>query len=308
MNPATPPRWTEDELEEQLAVSATAFCEERIREPIEQYREVFDDYAARIRALLDGTNNLTNWADALEIILSDDVGLDALRYLAGPPISADDLRTLAQASLAPGRLREDPEMAARVLQVVLTSLDAKRFPWVAEQRRPEQMELRAAALASASLMATQRVQTDRRSLAKFQQENRVADYLVKISLTEVGTREIRTSDDAPGRGSFCRECIFGDRKADLVVRLHDARLMPIECKVSNSATNSVKRLNNDAVVKAETWIKQFGTRQTVPTAVLSGVFKRHNLIQAQQAELTIFWAQDLSPLGEFIGSTAEAAR
>ena len=308
MNRTTPPRWTEDELEEQLSVSATAFCEERIREPIEQYREVFDGYAARIRALLAGTNNLTNWADALEIILSDDVGLDALRYVAGPPISADDLKTLAQASLAPGRLHDDPKMAARVLQVVLTSLDAKRFPWVAEQRRPEQVELRAAALASASLMATQRVQTDRRSLAKFQQENKVADYLVKISLTEVGTREIRTSDDAPGRGSFCRECLFGDRKADLVVRLHDARLMPIECKVSNSATNSVKRLNNDAAVKAEAWIKQFGTRQTVPTAVLSGVFKRHNLIQAQEAGLTIFWAHDLNPLGEFIRSTAELAK
>ena len=308
MNPTIPPRWTEDEFEEHLTVSATAFREERIREPIEQYREVFDGYAARIRALLAGTNHLTNWADALEVILSDDVGLDALRYVAGPPISADDLKTLAHASLAPSRLRDDPKMATRVLQVVLTSLDAKRFPWVADQRRPEQVELRAAELASASLMATQRVQTDRRNLAKLQQENKVADYLVEIGLTEVGPREIRTSDDAPGRGSFCRECMFGDRKADLVVQLHDARLMPIECKVSNSATNSVKRLNNDAAVKAEAWIKQFGTRQTVPTAVLSGVFKRHNLIQAQEAGLTIFWAHDLNPLGEFIGSTAELAQ
>lgn len=93
MNPTTPPRWTEDEFEEHLTVSATAFREERIREPIEQYREVFDGYAARIRALLAGTNHLTNWADALEVILSDDVGLDALRYVAGPPISADDLKT-----------------------------------------------------------------------------------------------------------------------------------------------------------------------------------------------------------------------
>lgn len=308
MTAAEPPRWTESEFEEHLALSATEFREERIREPVEQYREVFDGYAARIRALLAGTDCLTDWADALEMILSDDVGLDALRYIAGPPISADDLRTLAQASLAPSRLRDDPKMAARVLQVVLTSLDAKRFPWVAEQRRPEQMELQAAALASASLMATQRVQTDRRNLAKVQQENQVADYLVKIGLTEVGTREIRTTDDAPGRGSFCRECMFGDRKADLVVQLHDARLMPIECKVSNSATNSVKRLNNDAAVKADAWIKQFGTRQTVPTAVLSGVFKRHNLIQAQEAGLTIFWAHDLDPLGEFIGSTAGLAR
>ena len=76
--------------------------------------------------------------------------------------------------------------------------------------------------------------------------------------------------------------------------------MPIECKVSNSATNSVKRLNNDAAAKASAWIDYFGRGQTVPSAVLSGVFKRHNVVQAQAAGLTIFWAHDLQPLGDFI--------
>ena len=73
--------------------------------------------------------------------------------------------------------------------------------------------------------------------------------------------------------------------------------------MSNSATNSVKRLNNDAAVKAKAWIKQFGTLQTVPTAVLAGVFKKHNLVQAQDAGLTIFWSHDLSPLERFVNST-----
>lgn len=300
MSPIEPPRWNDQQFEEQLTVAEAAFREERLREPAEQYREVFEDYAARVRALLAGTDHLTNWADAFEIILSDEVGLDALRYVAGPPISADDLKTLADASLAPGRLRHDPEMAARVLDIVLTSLDAKRFPWVAEQRHPIPAERQAATMASASLMATQRVQTDRKNFAKTKQEKRVADYLSGIGVTHVGPRNIKTSDDAPERGSFCGECMFGDRKADLVVRLYDGRLMPIECKVSNSATNSVKRLNNDAAVKAEAWLKQFGTLQTVPTAVLSGVFKRHNLVQAQEAGLTIYWAHDLQPLGDFI--------
>ena len=298
-----PPRWSDQQFEEQMTVAKGAFCEERLHEPLEQYREVFDEHAARVRALLLGTDQLTNWTDAFEIVLSDEVGMDVLRYVAGPPISADDLKTLADASLAPGRLRNDPEMADRVLEVVLTSLDAKRFPWVAEQRQPDPAEQQAATVASASLMATQRVQTDRKNLAKTKQEKQVADYLSGIGMMHVGPRDIATSDDAPSRGSFCGECTCGDRKADLVVRLYDGRLMPIECKVSNSATNSVKRLNNDAAIKAEAWIKQFGTLQTVPTAVLSGVFKRHNLVQAQDAGLTIFWAHDLQPLGDFILST-----
>ena len=303
MSLTEPPRWNDQQFEEQRTIASAAFCEERLREPVEQYREVFDGYAARVRALLDKTNNPTNWADGVEIILSDSIGLEALRYLAGPPISADDLKTLADASLAPSRLRNDPAMATRVLKVVLTSLDAKRFPWVAELRHPGESELRAAALASASLIATQRVLTDRKNLAKTMQEKQVASYLASIGLTEVGPREIRTSDDAPGRGSFCGECMFGDRKADLVVQLYDGRLLPIECKVSNSATNSGKRLNNDAAVKAKAWIEQFGTRQTIPTAVLSGVFKKHNLVHAQKDGLAIFWAHNLSPLGDFITST-----
>ena len=40
--------------------------------------------------------------------------------------------------------------------------------------------------------------------------------------------------------------------------------MPIECNVSNSTLNSVKRVKNDAAVKAETWLKDFGTTQVVP--------------------------------------------
>lgn len=102
---------------------------------------------------------------------------------------------------------------------------------------------------------------------------------------------------------FCAECLLGERKADVVVRLHDSRLMAIECKVSNSATNSVKRLNNDAAVKAEYWLKMFGTLQVVPAAMLSGVFKVMNLEQAQQRGLALFWAHDLDKLGAFIEST-----
>lgn len=76
--------------------------------------------------------------------------------------------------------------------------------------------------------------------------------------------------------------------------------MPIECKVSNSSTNSVKRLNNDAAVKAVSWKVDFGLRQVVPSAVLSGVYKLHNLIDAQDSGLAIFWSHDLTPLTQWI--------
>jgi hypothetical protein len=83
--------------------------------------------------------------------------------------------------------------------------------------------------------------------------------------------------------------------------------MPIECKVSNSAVNSVKRLNREAAGKAESWIGDFGKKQVVPVAVLSGVYKLHNLLGAQERGVVLFWTHDLRALTEWIDATRPAA-
>ena len=176
MTPIDPPRWSDEQFDEERQKALETFREERLRESAEQYLEVFDDYAARVRVLLTQTDDLSQLSDASLDILTDADLLGALRYLAGPPISEDDLKTLASASLSPGQLRDNPEMATRVINVVSMRLDSKRFPWVVEQRVPNAAERAAAAMASASLMATQRVQTARRNLAKSNQEAIVRNF------------------------------------------------------------------------------------------------------------------------------------
>jgi XamI restriction endonuclease len=131
----------------------------------------------------------------------------------------------------------------------------------------------------------------------------VKDRLIQVSFQEVPPRDILTLDQAPALGEFCGESLFGSRKADIVIRLWDRRVLALECKVSNSSTNSIKRLNNDAAVKASVWLSEFGTAQTVPAAMLAGVFKRNNLKQAQDRGLTLFWSHDLDELVAFIEST-----
>lgn len=158
-------------------------------------------------------------------------------------------------------------------------------------------------MASAALMAASRTQTRRRTVGKDQQEAMVKEALKALGFTEVASRKIPNISHAPAPGEFCGESTLGNRKGDIIVRLWDHRVMPIECKVSNSSTNSVKRLNNDAAVKATSWKVDFGVLQVVPTAVLSGVYKLHNLIDAQSRGLTIFWAHDLKPLTDWITGT-----
>ena len=272
--------------------------------PLEDYLEAFDEYQGHFEVVLETTVDLTELDTTALDVLGDPRLLEAFRYLAGPPISEDDLKVLADArSLTRRTLERTPELVQRLIGVVRQVLDRRRFAWVVEGREPTEAERNAAVLASAALMAASRTQTRRRTLGKDQQEEMVKVALRELGFTEVASRTIRTISHAPSPGQFCGESVLGNRKGDIIVRLWDDRVMPIECKVSNSSSNSVKRLNNDAAVKASSWKTDFGLRQVVPSAVLSGVYKLHNLRDAQERGLTLFWAHDLGPLTDWITRT-----
>lgn len=299
-----PPTHSDAELEKDRLAATELFRRERLEEPVEEYGELFDKYQGTVEELLEATVDLSALDDKALDLMSNDQLTEALRYLTGPPISTDDLLVVAEASsLKPEKLKKDPETLARIIQVIRNALDRRRFTWVSEGREPTEAEKNAAIIASAALMATQRSQTGRRHLGKRQQEQQVEDILIGAGLTKVKTRSIPTLQKAPKPGEFCRESKLGNRKADFVVGLWDDRVLAIECKVSNSATNSVKRLNNDAAAKAEAWKKDFGEVQVVSAAVLSGVYKHHNLVDAQKRGLTLFWAHELQGLVSWIEGT-----
>lgn len=299
--PAAPIR-TPEELSADSEKSIEVFRNRRMEEPLEDYLEAFDLYQEVVEELLESTLDLSD-ADKLVDVITDPKLLDAFRYLSGPPISEDDLKTVAEAVLTPSRLKGDVGMAKRVAHVVMNGLDRRRFPWVVEGREPNEAERGAAVLASAALLATRRLETTRRNVEKHRQESAVMDALEAAGLEKVEPRKIVVLANAPQPGQFCGESLLDNRKADIVVGLWDGRTMPIECKVSNSATNSVKRLNNDAAAKAVAWREAFGNAQVVPSAVLSGVYKLHNLTDAQSKGLSLFWAHDLGQLTDWIETT-----
>jgi hypothetical protein len=299
-----PPRWTEAELEAGRQRAIADFRRERVDEPIEAYRETFEEKQSVFEELLEQTVDLSRARDQALDILSDARLLEAFRYLAGPPISEDDLRVLAEATrLSRSTFRADPALPLRVVDTVLAVIDRQRFPWVTEGREPTEAERASAVLASAALLAAQRAQTRRRNTGKKEQEQRVEELLLSINFKKVKPRTVNTMADAPVPGEFCRESKLAGRKADRIASLWDHRLMPIECKVSNSQLNSIKRLNNDAAVKAYSWREDLGDVHVVPTAVLSGVFGLDHLLDAQRRGLTLFWAHDLGKLAAWIDQT-----
>lgn len=301
----SPARWTTEELTEDAATSAAQFRAERLAVS-DSWETHYRQARSKFEQLFESLGDL-NPASITDSELAKAYGLglgEALRYVAGPPISDDDLQVIADAaSVAPGVLKKDPQAARKVFEVIERVIDTHRFPWIKTQTSPTAHQRDAALLASSVLLAAQRIATERRIDGKDGQENRVKDYLRSLGFTEVPPTMITTIVKGPQPMEFCAECQLGERKADVVVRLHDTRLLALECKVSNSATNSVKRVNNDAAVKAGYWLAAFGTTQVVPAAVLGGVFKVMNLEQAQARGLALFWSHDLEKLGQFIEST-----
>jgi hypothetical protein len=196
-------------------------------------------------------------------------------------------------------------LVERIVETVRDALDRRRFPWVLEGREPEPAERDAAIMASAALAAMRGVETKRRTLGKSAQEAAVTQALLDLAFMEVRLPHASapTVGQAPKPGEFSREASLAGRKADLIVGLWDHRVMPIECKVSNSSLNSIKRLNNDAAAKAEAWIKDLGELQIVPIAVLGGVYSLSSLEDAQRRGLTLVWAHRLSDLTTWIEST-----
>lgn len=222
-----PPRWSDQELAAD-ANQAAGFKKMRLDEPLQRWVDTFDVHKAQFEKLLGefGLADPANLTARRVAELFTEHLDEALRYLTGPPISADDLRVVAETqSLSSAALLKDRASAARIAEIILRTIDPRRFPWVKEKRVPTRQERAAAVLASASLLAAQKLATFRRNISKRAQEQSVKTYLRNVGLKEVNARIIRIFDDAPKPGEFCGESIVGDTKADIPVRLYDGRLL-----------------------------------------------------------------------------------
>lgn len=293
-----------EELLSDCAASEAVFRRERLDEPLEVYSEHFDNFSEVFKRIVDFIPDLQADpldVDALAMLMGKRDTKRALCYLTAPPISEDDLKTLVDASIAPTRLKENPETARRLRDILLRILDPHRFPWVKEGRAPEPHERDAAILASSALVAATKVQTFRRNDAKERQEEKVKQLLRDLGFNEVPKREILNASAAPQKGEFMGETPLAGAKADVVATLHDGRIMAIECKVSNSAVNSYKRIVHDTGGKATIWHDQVGRANVISSAVLSGVFSPANCETLQNDKgVYLFWDLRLDDLREFI--------
>jgi len=310
-----PRRWSAEELEQDRQEALARFRTERMAEPLDLYIDQYQQAEINVERYMEETIDLSLIEKQATALFAQEEFLEFLRYLSGPPISEDDLQALlGEVRFNRTVMRKNPEARVALMSIIFTGLDRERFPWVSSGREPLESERRAAVVATCALIATQHTQTLRRSEGGNQLEAALKQVLREAELTEVEPPRRRRNTslvnavagpaDFPEPGMFYgKETLLADRKADAIARTRSSLLVPFECKSSNSETNSIKRLNNDAAAKAAVWVQQYGTRTVVPIAVLSGVYKLSALMDAQSTGLYLIWGHRLGDLTEWLNSS-----
>lgn len=291
-----PPRWATQELKAQRDRAEDDFRERRRDEGPRAFASACADIAPHVRWVLEMTDDLRA-VDAAAFVTHPERLHETLRYCCAPPISEEDLWTLVG---GPKFKRVPESLAADVAFAFAPVLDPVRFPWLIESRPPTETERDAAVLATTVMLAARLVATSRRGESSTRQEAAVGAALDVAGFHLDPSRDPMTVLDILARGSFSRERRVADAKCDVPVRLHDGRLLAVECKVSNGPKNGWKRVNREVGGKAELWKQRFGS-QIVTAVVLAGVLDLACLVSAQATQgVVLFWEHDLSPLAEFV--------
>lgn len=242
----------------------------------------------------------------------DGARAEALRYLAYPPVSKDDLETTANIASFTKMTMDSttaPDSALKVLTVIREAMDSVRFPWITNPEKfvtPDAIAtipaLRTAAIRSTALLiASQQTQTERRSDEKSGLEGPIEAILIAAGYTKLKKAELPDTaalHAAVQPGSFMTECTVFTENGDFVICLWDGRFMFIECKASNSEINGRKRLNKEAVKNILVWKVAVGT--IVGAAAIRGAFKPQYVKDAQTSGVYIYWEHALTALEEFL--------
>jgi hypothetical protein len=289
-------QWSEEEFREASVAAVEHFIENRLAEPTRKYEELLAESIQKVTELFDLSGDLR----ALDghLFSSNPSLVDPVRFIAGPPISQDDLKTLT--GIKPPRSTIPKDDGDKIAQVILRAIDQMRFPWVGAGRPAEGSERQTAIKWTAGVWAIELIRTWRRGDASKSQETAIAELLESVGYEHIiieSPRNIGPGDfDRFPRGTYTGEIKLDGRKCDVPVRLKDGRIMAIECKVSNSEVNSIKRLVREVGGKADAWRNSFGAG-IVTVAVLSGVFGLTTLLEAQRSHgVYIIWEHDLAPL------------
>lgn len=255
--------------------------------------DVARDFANQLRGALDDDGELT------ATIASSGGITELLRQLTAPPLSQDQFALLCPeySKNAEKKARPvSPEKAQAVAAAFRRWLDPRILEGVAADRVID------VAAGPLYILARQKFETDRRIQAARAQEQGVIELLDELGFERTSSREIDQPWTVGERRYMHKTTFRGAAKStaevDIAVGMSSGRLLAIECKVSNDATNSIKRVN-DVLKKREAWEQGYG-RVLTTGAVLSGVIAGKDVARLSASGVYVFFSHDLESLRHFL--------
>jgi len=255
-------------------------------------------------AALEASNYLRDFEAALTV---SGHHMLIFRHLLAPPKSQDQFSLLcpewSKASEKSGKaLREDKALAAS--KVLDTWKDRSITPWLDEQRLPTDTEKALIVERIVSFIAPKLTETQKRNRLSYDQENAVIQLLRGLGWTQSKSFLIDELSAIKPR-TFMHKARFATattnaQEVDIACGLKQGIVAAMECKVTNDATNSVKRVN-DILKKAKAWKDHWGSFVET-AALLQGVIKPSDVQRLTDDGVRVFWSHDLS---EFSGWVEE---
>lgn len=301
------PFWTDAELADRREREIAVFVGRWDQVLGSRYRELYEAAVGEVWELFRCSDDLRHLATDEDFLARrENRNLRAAaRALAAPYLSEDNYKVIAK-TLGPTR-------------PIVAMLDTLRVPWMRPGHigHPTTTEAADAVHSTAMQMALRRHETELRVGPAQDQEQQVRARLVGLGLTFVEPAavrarlasrtgydvaqgiEARNLDLALQPGEFTSEFLCAGTKCDIPIRTTAGRLFALECKVSNSSTNSTKRLIREVVGKEGTWRTAFG-QDTLVGGYLAGVFSVKNLKDAQERSVLLFFDHDPKALDEFV--------
>lgn len=230
----------------------------------------------------------------------------AFRHMTAPPISQDQF---ALACPEWNKSSEKPNgrpLSAATAEAVAAQFDIRRSqpltPWISQGRRPRIAEVKRLLWSVAPLLASQRVATLQRNRAASAQESAVVALLSSKGWTKLPASPLDTRGTLPVR-HFMHKTRFATastapQEVDIALGLKGSIVLATECKVSNDATNSIKRVN-DVLKKAKAWKDHWGSFVKT-AALLQGVIAAKDVHRLLDEGVEVFWSHDLPTLESWI--------
>lgn len=230
--------------------------------------------------------------------------------MLAPPQSQDQFKLACNAYSKDAENNNRPiqaEKAKAIAATILQWLDPSVAPWVGEKRPPAPSESARFIDIIATLISVQVALTDSRKLMSKAQEQAVVEALEANGWTKRPSSLVSTLADLPAK-EFMHKTLFATgsqpKEVDIACGLGKSAVLAMECKVSNDATNSIKRMD-DVLNKAQAWKVRWG--MSVDTAaLLQGVIAPKEMKRLLMADVRIFWSHRLNEFTSWLTTRVQS--